>query len=166
MTLIVAVRDLMRKPGHMREIVLEHSFEQDFGTDLVFAPKGSEIELDIRMESVHEGILVTATGELEASAECARCLEDVRIPVEIDFQELFHYASDEEDDFVVGQDQIDLEQALIDAVVPNLPLKPLCSDDCAGLCVDCGKKLSPDEEHDHEGPIDPRFSALKDFGKD
>jgi len=165
MTLVVAVRDLMRKPGHMREIELTHQFEQNFGTEFVFAPKGSEIELDVRLESVHEGILVTATGELEASSECARCLEEVKVPVDVYFQELFHYDSSEEDDFVVGVDEIDLEQALIDAVVPNLPLKPLCSEDCSGLCAGCGMKLAPGEEHEHEAPIDPRFNALKDFGK-
>ena len=166
MTLVVAVRDLMHKPGHMRELVLEHELTENFGTDLVFAPKGSTLSLGVRLESVHEGILATATGGVDAHAECARCLDPVSIPIEIDFQELFHYKSEDEDDFVVGQDEIDLEQALVDAVVPNLPLKPLCSDDCPGLCSGCGEKLAPGEEHEHETPVDPRFNALKDFGKD
>ena len=52
----------------------------------------------------------------------------------IEIQELFMYRPEQEDDFVVEQDRIDLEQALIDSVVPALPLKPLCSEDCAG-CV-------------------------------
>ena len=166
MTLVIAVRDLMHKPGHMREIELDHELTANFGTDLVYAPKGSQLTLDVRLESVHEGILVTATGEVDAQAECARCLDPVTIPIDIDFQELFHYNSADEDDFVVGQDVVDLEQALVDAVVPNLPLKPLCSEDCSGLCSGCGEKLAPGEEHGHEAPVDPRFSALKDFGKD
>ena len=166
MTLIISVRDLVRKPGNMREITLEHELTGNFGTDLVFIPKGEKISLDLRLESVHEGILATATGSTSASAECARCLDPVNLPIDIDFQELFHYLSEDEDDFVVFQDSIDLEQPLIDAVVPNLPLKPLCSEDCAGLCAGCGKRLEPGEEHEHEAPIDPRFSALKDFGKD
>lgn len=166
MTLVISVRDLVRKPGNMRELTVEHELTQNFGTDLVFVPNGETISLDLRLESVHEGILVTATGSAIASAECARCLDPVSMPIEIYFQELFHYHSDEEDDFVVFQDSIDLEQPLIDAVVPNLPLKPLCSEDCAGLCSGCGEKLEPGEEHEHEAPIDPRFSALRDFGND
>lgn len=165
MTLLVTIRDLARKPGTMRELELEHELTQNFGTDFVFIPKGEKIRLDLRLESVHEGILATATGAANATAECARCLDPVSIPVDIYLQELFHYHSADEDELKVFQDTIDLEQPLIDAVVPNLPLKPLCSEDCAGLCSGCGKKLSPGEQHDHEQPIDPRFSALKDFGK-
>lgn len=166
MTLIIPVRDLVRKSGNMGELTVEHELAENFGTDLVFVPKGEKIALELRLESVHEGILATANGSALAEAECARCLDPVKLPIQIYFQELFHYRSDEEDDFVVFQDNIDLEQPLIDAVVPNLPLKPLCSDDCAGMCAGCGERLEPGEEHEHESPIDPRFSALKDFGKD
>jgi uncharacterized protein len=166
MTLIISVRDLVRKPGNMREITVDYELSENFGTDLVFVPKGEKISLDLRLESVHEGILVTASGTALAVAECARCLDPVTLHIEIYFQDLFHYQSQDEDDFVVFQDSIDLEQPLIDAVVPNLPLKPLCSEDCAGLCAGCGEKLKPGEQHEHEAPIDPRFSALKDFGKD
>lgn len=166
MTLVISIRDLVRKPGTMRELTLEHELAADLGTDLVAIPKGSSLSLDVRLESVHEGILVTAEGETIAHAECARCLDPVEIPVDIYIQELFHYSSDDEDDFLVFQDTVDLEQSLIDAVVPNLPLKPLCSEDCAGLCSGCGEKLAPGEEHQHQAPVDPRFSALENFGKD
>ncbi len=57
--------------------------------------------------------------------------------------------------------QPDLEPALRDAVVLALPLAPLCTDDCPGLCVECGGRradLAPD--HGHE-TLDPRWAALR-----
>lgn len=163
MSLQIQVKDLIQKPGTMKELELVHALEQPLGTDIVAIPKGSELKLSVRLESVHEGILVTVSGDADADTECSRCLEPMHEAIEIELQELFHYFPKEEDDFAIEQDRVDLEQALIDAVVPNLPIKPLCSEDCPGLCADCGEKLDVGT-HNHQKPIDPRFDALKDFG--
>ncbi len=163
MSLLIPVKELIQKPGTMKELTLTHELEYPLGTDAIAIPKGRELKLSVRLESVHEGILVTVSGTALADAECSRCLEPMQEEVPIDLQELFHYQPQEEDDFVIEQDRVNLEQALIDAVVPNLPIKPLCSEDCVGLCADCGDKLDVGS-HEHERPIDPRFDALKDFG--
>ena len=163
MSLHIQVKDLIQKPGTMKELELVHSLDYPLGTEVVAVPKGRELKLSVRLESVHEGILATVTGDAVADTECSRCLEPIQEEIEIELQELFHYQPKEEDDFAIEQDRIDLEQALIDAVVPNLPIKPLCSEDCPGLCADCGEKLDVGT-HNHEKPIDPRFDALKDFG--
>ncbi len=163
MSLQIQVKDLIQKPGTMKELELVHELVQPLGTEIVAIPKGRELKLSVRLESVHEGILVTVNGDSLADTECSRCLEPMQEEIEIEIQELFHYHPQEEDDFVIQQDRVDLEQAIIDAVVPNLPIKPLCSEDCLGLCADCGEKLDVGT-HNHERPIDPRFDALKDFG--
>ena len=163
MSLQIPVKELIQKPGTMKEVQIVHELEHALGTETIAVPKGREISLDIRLESVHEGILVTVSGDTLADSECSRCLEPMQEDVEIELQELFHYQPQEEDDFAIVQDRVDLEQALIDAVVPNLPLKPLCSENCPGLCADCGERADGGT-HNHEKPIDPRFGALKDFG--
>lgn len=163
MSLQIPVKELIQKPGTMKEVQIVHELEHALGTETIAVPKGREISLDIRLESVHEGILVTVSGDTLADSECSRCLEPMQEDVEIELQELFHYQPQEEDDFAIVQDKVDLEQALIDAVVPNLPLKPLCSENCPGLCADCGERADVGT-HNHEKPIDPRFGALKDFG--
>jgi uncharacterized protein len=162
-SLQIQVKDLIQKPGTMKELELVHELVQPLGTEIVAIPKGRELKLSVRLESVHEGILVTVNGDSFADTECSRCLEPMQEEIEIEIQELFHYHPQEEDGFVIQQDRVDLEQAIIDAVVPNLPIKPLCSEDCLGLCADCGEKLDVGT-HNHERPIDPRFDALKDFG--
>ncbi len=140
-------------------------------------PPGSEIALDLRLESVMEGVLITGTARATMSGECGRCLEPVASPIEVEFQELYSYrdqgpsrgasqpvADDDKDELpVLVDDLVDLEPLLRDAVVLELPMTPLCSDDCAGLCVDCGERLAdlPDN-HSHDA-VDPRWAALAEL---
>jgi uncharacterized protein len=164
MTLIVQLKELINKPGNMKEVVLEHTLTEQIGTDVMGIAAGSTLSIPTRLESVHEGILATADFTASVTGICSRCLDEISDELEIEIQELFMYRPEQEDDFVVEQDRIDLEQALIDSVVPALPLQPLCSEDCAGLCSRCGIRMDEDPTHTHEDPIDPRFSALEGFG--
>lgn len=165
MSLVVQLKELIRKPGTMKEVVLEHTPSEAIGTEVMAIPTGTTLEIPARFESVHEGILATATFTSEIKGVCSRCLDEVSSELDIEIQELFLYSPEEEDDFVVEQDRVDLEQALIDSVVPALPIKPLCKEDCLGLCSRCGFRMEEDPEHSHEDPIDPRFSALEGFGE-
>ena len=164
MTLIVQLKELIHKPGNMKEVVLDHTLSEPIGTEVMGIPAGSALSIPVRLESVHEGILATAEFTARTTGICSRCLDEISDDIDVEIQELFMYRPEQEDDFVVEQDRIDLEQALIDSVVPALPLKPLCSEDCIGLCARCGIRMDEDPSHAHEDPIDPRFSALEGFG--
>jgi len=163
-TLTVQLKELIHKPGNMKEVVLDHTLSEPIGTDVMRIPAGSVLSIPVRLESVHEGILATAEFTARTTGICSRCLDEISDDIDVEIQELFMYRPEQEEDFVVEQDRIDLEQALIDSVVPALPLKPLCSEDCAGLCARCGIRIDEDPSHTHEDPIDPRFSALEGFG--
>jgi uncharacterized protein len=128
---------------------------------------GSDVELDLRVESVVEGVLVTGTATAEVAGECSRCLDPLSETLTVDLTELYAYpdsatdASTEEDEVsrVVG-DLVDTEPVVRDAVLLALPQVPLCADDCPGLCPDCGGKraeLGPDHRHE---TMDPRWAAL------
>jgi uncharacterized protein len=127
------------------------------------------MDLDLRLEAVHEGVLVTGTASAPVVGECARCLEPVTSEVEANFQELYRYEpspeeDDEEDVLLLDGDLLDLEPVLRDAVVLALPLSPLCSDDCAGLCPDCGARLADaGPGHQHNGAVLPEWEALRQF---
>ena len=164
MTLILQLKELIHKPGNMKEVVLEHTLSEAIGTEVMGIPAGSALSIPVRLESVHEGILATSEFTARTTGICSRCLDEISDDIDVEIQELFMYRPEQEDDFVVEQDRIDLEQALIDSVVPALPLKPLCSEDCVGLCARCGIRMDEDPAHTHEDPIDPRFSALEGFG--
>ena len=155
------MHDLINKPGQMKELDLEIVVAEPLGVGAISVVTGSIIDVSARFESVHEGIL--ATGEVDADAEgqCSRCLDPIKLVVEVDFQELFAYSGTEEDEFLVQDDQIDLEQVIRDAVVLSLPFQPVCSADCLGLCPECGVKLAEDPNHVHDVLIDSRWNELK-----
>ena len=160
---LIPVHDLMHKAGTMRRVNLEIQVPDALDNSVVAVEKGAEIVVDGRLESVHEGILVSANVSGEAKTECSRCLDPLKLEVDVEFQELFAYSLTDEDDLVITDETIDLEQVVRDAVVLSLPFNPLCSSDCLGLCVDCGVKLSENPQHEHEAPVDPRWNALKNL---
>jgi uncharacterized protein len=128
---------------------------------------GAPLELDLRVESVSEGVLVTGTLTAPTTGECARCLTPFSGRVEVGLTELFAYpdsitdATTEEDEVgrVVG-DFVDLEQPIIDAVGLELPFSPVCRADCPGLCPQCGVPLATAEAGHHHDEIDPRWAKL------
>jgi uncharacterized protein len=150
----------------MNELDIDITLTSPMGQGAATVPAGEVIELNLRLESVHEGILATGEVDSTAKAECSRCLEPLDLAVEVDFQELFAYSLEQEDDFLVQDEKIDLEQAITDAVVLSLPFKPVCSQDCLGLCSECGMKLAEDPEHVHQAQIDSRWSELESFRKE
>jgi uncharacterized protein len=134
------------------------------GVEMVRVPTGTELELDVQLEGVTEGVLVTATVTAPLVGECARCLEPFSSSTSVRFQEL--YALTEgvagPDGYVLDAGLLDLEPALRDALVLELPLSPLCADDCQGLCSECGVRLAdapPGHGHEQRGPL---WAALKD----
>jgi uncharacterized protein len=154
------VYDLLHRPGEMRERTLQITVPDDMGTDVIAVKAGSTLDVDLRLESLHDGILVSADVSGTASGECVRCLIDIEHPVEVEIQELFAYSHDEAFEYEVQVDTIDLEPVIRDAVVLSLPFQPVCQDDCLGLCPQCGVRLLDNPGHEHEAPVDPRWAAL------
>jgi uncharacterized protein len=159
----VNVRDLVNRPGEMREHRLAIAVVEPMGEGIVAVKEGSEIDLDVRLESVHEGVLVTAEVEAVAEGECGRCLIDIALPVEVEFQELFAYHSGEAFEFEVQDDHVDLESLIRDAVVLSLPFQPVCRPDCPGLDPETGLRLADHPELVTPEHSDPRWAALAGF---
>lgn len=173
--LVLDTRPLGRRPGSMWQDSWTAPAPDGLGRDLVRIPAGADLELDIRLEAVLDGVLVTATVSAPTTGECARCLDELREELEVGFAELYAYpeqterfartsgARAEDDDEVrhLDGDLLDLEQPLRDAVVLALPASPLCGPDCGGLCTTCGAKLDDvGDDHTHD-EHDPRWASLR-----
>jgi uncharacterized protein len=166
---VIDTHELSRRAGSQREVSFTAPAPADLGIDVIGVPEGDPIQFDLRLESVVEGVLVTGTAGGRLVGECARCLFDIEDEFLADVQELYVYPeSDAEPDEAsrMEGDLIDLEPALRDQVVLALPFQPLCTDDCPGLCPECGVRLVEDPGHKHEDRIDPRWSALTDLVAD
>lgn len=161
---VFSVHDIVRRPGEMREHDRSIPAPEKWGEGLVAVEKGSPVELHVRFESVHEGILVTAEVDAEYAGVCGRCLTEIARPVEVEFQELFGYSGGEATDFEVQDDHVDLEAPVRDAIVLSLPFQPVCQPDCPGLDPETGEKLT--EPAAPEAPIDPRWAALQAYTPD
>lgn len=162
---MIDVRELGHRPGTMQAVHRDVEAPADLGTDVIGIPEGADLELDLRLEAVMEGVLVSGTIRGRAVGECVRCLGDVDYPVDADLQELFVYPGrkpEGEDDelFELEGEMINLEPVLRDAVVLTLPFQPVCREDCPGLCSECGARLEDDPGHHHES-ADPRWAALQ-----
>jgi uncharacterized protein len=165
---VLDTRELGRRPGSQRQVSLTVPAPADLGIEVLQVPEGSPVELDLRLEAVMEGVLVTGTAHASLAGECARCLEPLTDEMTVDVQELYVYedhALPGEDDEVstLQDDLVDLEPLLRDAVVLALPFQPLCMDDCPGLCPECGARLADDPGHVHDAAIDPRWAALTEL---
>ena len=172
--LVLDTRDLGRRAGAMKQLQFSVAAPADLRLGTIGVPAESEIEFDLKLESVMEGVLVTGTALVTLAGECARCLEPLSFDVEVDLTELFEYPDTDARGRVIADEDIeeelpklegdflDLEPLLRDAVVLALPAKPLCQPDCLGLCVECGTNLNLEPNHQHQ-LVDPRWSALADL---
>ncbi|MEV5438127.1 YceD family protein [Streptomyces sp. NPDC052682] len=171
--------ELGRRPGALQRLTRTVDAPGDFGIQgVIGVPEGAPVELELRLESVMEGVLVTGTARAAAEGECVRCLEPLQLDVEADFQEMFSYpdaddrgrpkaepaddAEEDEDRLFIEDGLFDLEPVLRDAVVLALPMQPVCQEDCPGLCAECGARLADDPDHHHDA-VDIRWAALQGF---
>ncbi|EFU40180.1 hypothetical protein PVOR_23044 [Paenibacillus vortex V453] len=109
-------------------------------------------------------------GELEM--HCSRCLKLINEHVHIPFHEVFQPVEDPEtlqdendDTTYVQGESVDLTPYVEETFLLHLPLAPVCSADCKGLCPNCGKDLNEDTCSCDTEVIDPRLAGLKDFFK-
>jgi len=186
-TFLVSAHDLPRRAGEMREYELTITEHTPVGVSLLAIPADAPIYVDLRLQAVAEGVLVSGEVRAEAIGECTRCLEPVSFDVDESFTELYNYeidprqgsrkskdsreskeskeieVGDEDEEFWMQGDLIDIEAPIRDAVILNMPVHPLCSEDCLGLCPGCGLTWASLPE-DHEHPVtDIRWAGLENW---
>ena len=134
----------------------------------------------VRLLRTHQGILVTATLNIQMTLACSRCLREYTRPSTLAVEEeLFPTvdintgrtlpppANAEEVLWIDSDHVLDLTEALRQYVLANAPMKPLCRDDCRGLCQVCGANLNQGKcdcitvQPNPDGKAGSRFSILR-----
>lgn len=164
---VLDVRELGRDPGQMDAAHRTVRAPERYGLDLIAVPADAELEIDVRLESVMEGVLVSGTVSALAQGQCVRCLRPVEEPVELQLTELFAFpestteqTSEYDEVGHVVEGFVDIEQAFIDGLGLSLPLQPLCRAECPGLCAVCGIDLAIAEPGHGHDTMDPRWAGL------
>ncbi len=157
--LVVPVADLLRRPGSVREEHREAVLD-GLAVSASLVPEGEPVRVDAHLESVNEGIVVTGHVRAPWRGECRRCLKGVAGEADATLLEVFEPEPVEGETRRLEGTTIDLEPVAREAVLLELPLAPLCTEACRGLCDQCGADRNADPAHAHEAPGDPRWSAL------
>ena len=160
--LVVGVADLLRRPGSTREEHLQAVLD-GLAVSSAAVVDGAAVSVDVRLEAVNEGIVAKGTVSAPWTGECRRCLQQVEQVLTADVMEIFEDNPVEGETSKLDHDRIDLEPVAREAVLLELPLAPLCREDCAGLCSECGAdRNTVDCGHGIE-VVDDRWSALGDL---
>jgi uncharacterized protein len=156
---LVNIRDIVNRPGEQREREFSVATPERLGAGLAWVPEGRDVHIEVRLESVHEGILASGSVDTVADAQDARTLDEFDLPVQVEFQELFAYPSEVPSDYEVQGDHVDLEQVVRDAVVLALPFQPVKPGETAQVELPEGIALVLADD-EREAPLDERWAAL------
>ncbi len=158
--LTVNVADLLRRPGQRRHESMEAVLDglQVLGSQV---PPDAAVHVEVDLESLNEGMVVKGSAEAPWVGECRRCLRRVESKLRAPILEVYEAHPTEGETQLLEGTEINLEAVAREAVLLELPLAPLCRDDCAGLCPRCGVDRNEVACGCATDELDPRWAGLE-----
>ena len=158
---VVNVADLLNRPGARRRERVEARLA-DADVTVVDSSIRTEVPVvvDVVLEWVSDGLLATGTVDGAWEGPCRRCLGPVRGERHVAVQELFEANPRDGESYPLGHHTVDLEPLAREALTLDLPLAPLCAEDCRGLCPTCGADLNQGDCGCPPAAVDTRWGAL------
>lgn len=174
----IPVAQIGSRPGQTKEIHQVFPAPQGIGDRIVGIQAGSDVMVDGRFDSIVDGLIFTGTLTAPVIMSCARCDKDISDDMTQQVTAFFPYEdtrsqpANEDVEIIAGEEEsedlyplldngafADIEALIRDTFVMALPLQPLCSPDCKGLCPQCGVDLNEAPDHHHD-VTDIRFAGL------
>jgi uncharacterized protein len=137
------------------------------------------LQVSLRAVRIHGLVQFEGKIETRVKLSCSRCLKEFETPLAVPFSLTYSRElpapseeSEEEGVEITAEemglipfqgDQIDLREAIQEQVVMGLPLRPLCQENCRGLCPQCGAELAAGQCGCERTDAFNRFAALKNF---
>lgn len=155
---------LKSEQGATRIIPLDDAFQDETG----LIPVNGELKLTL----INRRILVQGRVCIEVKLACSRCLKPFKCSIPLDIEEEYYPTIDvntgsklplpeETGAFKIDEHHIlDLTEAIRQYKVMTLPMKPLCNEECAGICPTCGKNLNEEKCDCPSSEMDPRWAEL------
>jgi uncharacterized protein len=164
---------LQEDPGSTRRHELdEPPYRIDEGVEAISPLTGT-----VRLNRTNRGVLADADVATDLRLECSRCLEEVVVPIRAQITEEYYPTVDLRSGVTVDRPdggagymlneahELDLTEPVRQSILLELPMKPLCRGDCAGLCPQCGKNLNEGACQCEREPTDPRLGQLGEWLK-
>ena len=151
---------------------LEIEYSEPLRANNLLKPVGN-VRASLQLQRVSEELTITGSISATVSLQCSRCLIEFEKKLSFDVDLLYlpieemgddeaHELSPDESEIAFYRnDEIDIEDVIREQLILNLPMKPLCSDECKGLCPVCGTDLNLNSCECIANRIDPRFEILK-----
>jgi len=152
----------------------------DEGLDLEFQetvkvsiPLLSPVKALLRIEKVGSEVLAQGQATTRMELQCSRCLRnfpkdmDMKIDVvyhpveELRGEERHEVREDELDMGFYRDDELDIRDLVVEQILLNVPMKPLCSETCRGICPKCGADMNVNPCTCEQKETDPRLAVLK-----
>jgi uncharacterized protein len=130
-------------------------------------------QAQMKIKKVGDEVVISGTIEGDLELQCSRCLKDFRsmltIPVNVVYNPVEILKGEDKHELKVDEldmgfysgDELDLLDLVKEQIILNLPMKPLCSESCKGICLKCGTDLNADTCSCTDKGIDPRLEVLK-----
>ena len=165
--MVLDVSQLIQNDGAVKELELSISLDNMFfnGLDIVFT---TPFKLKGTVKNIAGTLYLELDANVSFETQCARCLDTVSENLSFEIYEVFSKTESQNDDdvTVLESGNIDLDDVLEKAFVGVLPINYLCSEDCKGLCPDCGCNLNHETCSCDIDNTDPRLAVLKNFLSD
>ena len=152
--------ELLRHPGTTRHV---ETAVPPADIDVDDARVSGDVAIAIDATSSVDGVIVHGTVSTPWRGQCRRCLIDVSGVAVSVVDELFQQHPRHQDAVEITGAQIDLAPVVREYVLLDLPDAPLCKDDCAGICPNCGIDRNLAGCDCDTAPVDPRWSGLDDL---
>lgn len=161
MSLRIQISDLLSKAGSARNETATLPLDLSIPNSSASGPAA----FDLGLRSISDGVVVRGRVTTVADLTCTRCLVEWSTELDVPIEAVFRAHPDDEDDEypIESGGWIDVEPVVHDEVSLALPARPVCRDDCAGLCPTCGTDLNTDPCDGHGDAPDSPFAALRDL---
>ena len=149
--------------GESRDFPIEIS-NLELDADLILR----DLSGNAQLTRTANGILAHIWLKASTASQCVRCLTDFDLPLQVDFTELYAFSTNSTTDSELifpENGYINLALLVREYMLLDMPISPLCKDDCKGLCPVCGENLNETTCHHEESTTDPRLSVLKSLLK-
>jgi len=163
--------ELKRRSTNDTSIPIEASvIAKDLSITTSRVPDGSEIVVNGSADTTLSGIEVRASVSASWEGECRRCLDLVSQPISLEIVVPFvpeALAGEDADAYPIVGDVVDVGEVVREELMLELPLTPLCRDDCEGADPDRFPTTPvPESSDDPEPSVDPRWAALSELSFD
>lgn len=167
--MLINLTDVFTSDGKVKKESCPYGSEQVFYMGNSY-PIREKSDVSITFTNIGTGkILVQGGMQLTLVIPCDRCLEDVTVPLTIEFTHQIvspereeAVSKEEEQGFMSGY-QLDTEVLINSEILINMPVKVLCREDCKGICKNCGQNLNKGDCGCDTFVPDPRMAAIKDI---